>query len=189
MWQFQTRLTSRYNVARQVVGKDIWSCCAHPHCIPHLKVPNILGKKHFQGGLLQFFLNIIFLVPFIKKYRLPWYCQSYWLQWCKICCDYIFQAFGNWQGIFPYIKIGNAHVPQHTSATEHKQRKYCLETCRVLFSVSNATLVKSILWVWDPAIEEVLECLESQRGALLAIHKSPSQLGDDWMAIQWQITK
>ena len=25
-----------------------------------------LDKKHFQGGLLQFFLNIVFLLPFIK---------------------------------------------------------------------------------------------------------------------------
>ena len=63
----------------------------------------------------------------------------------------------------PYIKIGNVHVSHHTAAMKHKQIKYYLATCRVLFSISNAVLVKSILWMLDLAIEEVLEYLESTK--------------------------
>ena len=63
----------------------------------------------------------------------------------------------------PYIKIGNVHVSHHTAATKHKEIKYCQEMCRVLFSISNTILVKSILWMLDPAIEEVLEYLESPK--------------------------
>ena len=91
--------------------------------------------------------------------------ESYWLQWCNIRCVYIFRDYGNLicKGFFPYIKIGNIHVSHHTAATKHTQIKYCLATCRVLFSISNAILVKSILWTLYPAIEEVLEYLESPK--------------------------
>ena len=89
--------------------------------------------------------------------------ESYWMQRCNICCVYIFWDNGNWQGISPYIKLGNGHVSHHTQAAKDKQIKYCLARCRVLFSVSDAILLKSILQTLDPAIEEVLEYLESTK--------------------------
>ena len=44
--------------------------------IIHLEVLNILAEKDFQRGLLQLFLDILFLVAFIRKYWLPCHCMT-----------------------------------------------------------------------------------------------------------------